>query len=104
MLLDNLCHLHPGAMLFPNVVAVHDVQDLISDGLSIAAPAYTSQHAPYPLLCGATCPSMCLHHMLTPVSHGWWQINPYPLLCIHLSYHVPASRANTSQSWQQIDT
>ena len=54
-------HLHPGPPLLSNVVAVHDVQDLISNGLSIATPAHAAQHVANPLLCGATCPPMRLH-------------------------------------------
>ena len=53
-------HLHPGAALLANVVAVHDVQDFIPDGLGIATTAYTPQHVAHPLLSGAACPPMSL--------------------------------------------
>ena len=53
-------HLHPGAALLANVVAVHNVQDFIPDGLGIATTAHTTQHVAHPLLSGAACPSMSL--------------------------------------------
>jgi len=53
-------HLHPGATLLANVVAVHDVEDFIPDGLGIAATAHTPQHVTHPLLSGTACPPMSL--------------------------------------------
>lgn len=53
-------HLHPGATLLANVVAVHDVQNFIPDGLGIATTAHTTQHVAHPLLSGAACPPMSL--------------------------------------------
>lgn len=53
-------HLHPGTPLLPNVVAMHDVEDLISDGLSVATTADTAQHVAHPLLSDATCSPMSL--------------------------------------------
>ncbi len=54
-------HLHPGATLLANVVAVHDVQDFIPDGLGIATTAHTPQHVANPLLSGTACPPMSLY-------------------------------------------
>ena len=54
-------HLHPGAALLANVVAVHDVQDFIPDGLSIATTAHTPQHVTHPLLSRTTCLPMGLY-------------------------------------------
>ena len=54
-------HLHPGATFLPYMVAVHDVENLIPDGLSIAPPPHTPQHVAHPLLSSSPCPSMCLN-------------------------------------------
>lgn len=54
-----IAHLHPGALLLSNVVAVHDVQDLIPYSLGIAASAHCPQHGPHPFLSLAT--SLAVH-------------------------------------------
>lgn len=48
--LPGVAHLHPSALLLSDVIAVHDVQDLIPDSLGIAAPAHCPQHGPHPFL------------------------------------------------------
>ena len=58
-------YLHPCAALLPNVVTVHDVQDLIPDGLGVAPPANTAQHTPHPLLGCTSCPAMRLHSQVS---------------------------------------
>jgi hypothetical protein len=47
---DRLAHLHPGAPLLADVVAMHDVEDLVSHSLGIPAPAAGGQHTSHPLL------------------------------------------------------
>lgn len=43
-------HLHPGAALLGDVVAVHDVQDLVTHCLRVTSAAHGTQHGPHPLL------------------------------------------------------
>ena len=54
------------------MVAMHDVEDLISDGLSIAASADTAQHVAHPLLSNATCPPMSLDKTHASLSTRNW--------------------------------
>ena len=79
-------HLHPCATLLPNVVAVHDVEDLIPDGLGIATPAHTPQHVPHPLLSSATRPPMSLY------THASFTSGRSQLCC----HNLPRFKAHTT--------
>lgn len=69
-------YLHPGSAFLPNMVAVHDVEDLISDGLSIAASADTAQHVAHPLLSNSTCPPMSLDKTRDSLTTRYWLRRP----------------------------
>mmetsp|Transcript_20853 Transcript_20853/g.62749 ORF Transcript_20853/g.62749 Transcript_20853/m.62749 type:complete len:211 (-) Transcript_20853:1862-2494(-) len=52
--------LHPGAVLLGDVVAVHDVQNLVADLLCVTAAADAAEHEAHPLLGHTICVGMCL--------------------------------------------